>query len=115
MEQMCQCRVFLVRSLLVVNSFTPRWPRPRSSCGVHTRAAAQAPKAKALPAAEESGLAMRHAGGAMGPDVENGGIVCMKKLGVREPKSLVRSAITSATEVATAILRIDDVIGRRGE
>ena len=60
-------------------------------------------------------LAMRHAGGAMGPDVENGGIVCMKELGVREPKSLVRSAITSATEVATAILRIDDVIGRRGE
>jgi len=28
--------------------------------------------------------------------------------------SLIRSAITSATEVATAILRIDDVIGRRG-
>jgi archaeal chaperonin len=60
-------------------------------------------------------LAMRHAGGSMGPDVDNGGITCMKELGVREPKSLIRSAITSATEVATAILRIDDVIGRRGE
>jgi len=48
-----------------------------------------------------------------GPDVENGGTKLMN--GVYEPTSLIRSAITGATEVANAILRIDDVIGRRGE
>lgn len=47
-----------------------------------------------------------------GPDVENGGTKLMN--GVYEPTSLIRSAITGATEVANAILRIDDVIGRRG-
>ena len=48
-----------------------------------------------------------------GPDVENGGTTLMA--GVYEPTSLIRSALTGATEVANAILRIDDVIGRRGE
>jgi len=48
-----------------------------------------------------------------GPDVENGGTILMA--GVYEPTSLIRSALTGATEVANAILRIDDVIGRRGE
>jgi len=48
-----------------------------------------------------------------GPDVENGGTIFMA--GVYEPTSLIRSALTGATEVANAILRIDDVIGRRGE
>jgi len=48
-----------------------------------------------------------------GPDVENGGTKLMN--GVYEPTSLIRSALTGATEVANAILRIDDVIGRRGE
>tara|TARA_A100001201_G_scaffold137184_1_gene126834 strand:- start:4511 stop:5986 length:1476 start_codon:yes stop_codon:yes gene_type:complete len=58
-------------------------------------------------------LAMRHAlPEPYGPDVENGGIKEMK--GVLEPTSLIRSAINGATEVASAILRIDDVIGRRG-
>jgi len=47
-----------------------------------------------------------------GPDVENGGVKSMT--GVFEPTSLIRSAISGATEVANAILRIDDVIGRRG-
>lgn len=48
-----------------------------------------------------------------GPDVDNGGTKLMN--GVYEPTSLIRSALTGATEVANAILRIDDVIGRRGE
>jgi len=47
-----------------------------------------------------------------GPDVENGGV--MEMTGVYEPTSLIRCAISGATEVANAILRIDDVIGRRG-
>jgi archaeal chaperonin len=58
-------------------------------------------------------LAMRHAlPEPYGPDVENGGIKLMAE--VYEPTSLIRSAISGATEVANAILRIDDVIGRRG-
>lgn len=60
-------------------------------------------------------LAMRHAGLPFGPDVESGGIMDMGESQVFEPMSLIRSAITSATEVTTAILRIDDIIGRRGE
>jgi chaperonin GroEL (HSP60 family) len=56
---------------------------------------------------------MRHAlPDPYGPDVENGGVTLMA--GVYEPASLIRSAISGATEVASAILRIDDVIGRRG-
>tara|TARA_R110000824_G_scaffold274125_1_gene462826 strand:- start:1223 stop:2752 length:1530 start_codon:yes stop_codon:yes gene_type:complete len=50
-----------------------------------------------------------------GPDLENGGIVSMWKLGVMEPTSLVRQAILSATEVTTAILKIDDMVAKRGE
>jgi len=50
----------------------------------------------------------------MGPDLENEGIVSMNELGVVEPCSLVRQAILSATEVTTAILKIDDVIAKRG-
>ncbi len=60
-------------------------------------------------------LAMRHAGLPFGPNVESGGIMDMDEAAVYEPMSLIRSAITSATEVTTAILRIDDLIGRRGE
>lgn len=60
-------------------------------------------------------LAMRHAGLPFGPNVESGGIMDMGESQVFEPMSLIRSAITSATEVTTAILRIDDIIGRRGE
>ena len=50
-----------------------------------------------------------------GPDTDNGGICDMTEMSIYEPMSLIRSAITSATEVATAILRIADVIGRRGD
>ena len=64
-------------------------------------------------------LAMRHkvvdGDICYGPDTENGGICNMNELPIFEPMSLIRSAVTSATEVATAILRIDDVIGRRGD
>ena len=60
-------------------------------------------------------LAMRHEGLPFGPDVEEGGITDMNTAQVFEPMSLIRSAIVSATEVTTAILRIDDIIGRRGE
>tara|TARA_R100001086_G_scaffold25794_1_gene12159 strand:+ start:32 stop:661 length:630 start_codon:yes stop_codon:yes gene_type:complete len=64
-------------------------------------------------------LAMRHkvvdGDICYGPDTENGGICNMNELSIFEPMSLIRSAVTSATEVATAILRIDDVIGRRGD
>jgi chaperonin GroEL (HSP60 family) len=37
----------------------------------------------------------------------------MSKNGVVEPVELVRQAVLSATEVTNAILRIDDIIGRR--
>ena len=58
-------------------------------------------------------LAMRHKLPEFyGPDVENGGVRDMT--GIYEPTSLIRSAINGATEVSCAILRIDDVIGRRG-
>jgi chaperonin GroEL (HSP60 family) len=50
-----------------------------------------------------------------GPDLEDGGIVSMWKIGVVEPTSLVRQAILSATEVTTAILKIDDMVAKRGE
>lgn len=50
-----------------------------------------------------------------GIDIETGGIVNMMELGVVEPLRVVRQAIQSATEVAIAILRIDDIIGKRGE
>lgn len=48
-------------------------------------------------------------------DIETGDIVNMMDLGVVEPLRVVRQAIQSATEVAIAILRIDDIIGKRGE
>ncbi len=62
-------------------------------------------------------LAMRHAvlngSTSMGPDVNEGGITDMAEHGVVEPAELVRQAVLSATEVTNAILRIDDIIGRR--
>ena len=61
-------------------------------------------------------LAMRHANkedNCYGPNVSAGGIVSMKELNVYEPMSLIKHAIQGATEVTSAILRIDDVIGRR--
>jgi len=51
-----------------------------------------------------------------GPDVEKiNEIVDMKEIGVVEPVQLVRQAILSATEVTTAILKIDDIVVKRGE
>jgi len=50
-----------------------------------------------------------------GPDLENGGVTSMTELGVVEPLSLVRQAVLSATEVTTAILKIDDMVAKRGE
>ena len=47
---------------------------------------------------------------------EGVGSVCNTfKEGVVEPTQLIRQIITSATEVATAILRIDDIVARRGD
>ena len=50
-----------------------------------------------------------------GIDINTGDIIDMAKEGVVEPLRVVRQAIQSATEVAIAILRIDDIIGKRGE
>ena len=61
-------------------------------------------------------LAMRHelmSGNVLaGPDVENGGVKMLDD--VVEPAALVRQAVLSAAEVTNAILRIDDIIARRG-
>jgi archaeal chaperonin len=50
-----------------------------------------------------------------GPDIENGGACSMTEQDVYEPLELVRQAIQSASEVTISILRIDDIIGKRGE
>ena len=51
-----------------------------------------------------------------GPNLDAGeGVTSMVELGVVEPSSLIRQAILSATEVTTAILKIDDMIAKRGE
>ena len=48
-----------------------------------------------------------------GPDVTEGGIVSMKENNIVEPSKLIKQAVLSATEVTTAILRIDDIVSRR--
>ena len=50
-----------------------------------------------------------------GPDITNGGACSMVQNGVFEPLDLVRQAVQSASEVTISILRIDDIIGKRGE
>tara|TARA_R100000234_G_scaffold104849_2_gene74875 strand:+ start:1903 stop:3405 length:1503 start_codon:yes stop_codon:yes gene_type:complete len=50
-----------------------------------------------------------------GPDIENGGACSMIDASVWEPLDLVKQAIQSASEVTISILRIDDIIGKRGE
>jgi chaperonin GroEL (HSP60 family) len=50
-----------------------------------------------------------------GPDIENGGACYMLQCDVYEPVDLVKQAIQSASEVTISILRIDDIIGKRGE
>ena len=50
-----------------------------------------------------------------GPDIENGGACSMADANVWEPFALVKQAIQSASEVTISILRIDDIIGKKGE
>jgi chaperonin GroEL (HSP60 family) len=47
--------------------------------------------------------------------LESEGVIDMWKLGVIEPMSLIKQAVLSATEVTTAILKIDDMIAKRSE
>ncbi len=49
-----------------------------------------------------------------GVDVFNGKVVCMEEKGVLEPLKVKKQAISSATEVAIMVLRIDDVIAAKG-
>ena len=49
-----------------------------------------------------------------GLNVFEGKVVCMKDAGVLEPLRVKKQAISSATEVAIMILRIDDVIAAKG-
>ncbi len=49
-----------------------------------------------------------------GINVEEGGVMDMKKANVIEPQRVVEQAIQSATETAIMILRIDDVISSKG-
>ena len=62
-------------------------------------------------------LAMRHEtlnGNVwMGPDVQDGGLTDFRELCVYEPLELVKQAVLGATEVSIAMLRIDDIIGRK--
>tara|TARA_R110000851_G_scaffold52425_4_gene124778 strand:- start:6 stop:1544 length:1539 start_codon:yes stop_codon:yes gene_type:complete len=50
-----------------------------------------------------------------GPCVDSGSTISMGVIGVWEPLGLVRQAVQSASEVSIAILRIDDIVSRRGE
>ena len=49
-----------------------------------------------------------------GINVEDGGVMNMREANVLEPQRVVEQAIQSATETATMILRIDDVISSKG-
>ncbi|MGB1818318.1 MAG: TCP-1/cpn60 chaperonin family protein, partial [Candidatus Poseidoniaceae archaeon] len=49
-----------------------------------------------------------------GINVYEGGVMDMKEANVLEPLRVVEQAILSATETATMILRIDDVISSKG-
>jgi len=51
----------------------------------------------------------------VGPDIEHGGGCSMIDANVYEPLGLVKQAINSASEVTISILRIDDIIGKRGD
>jgi chaperonin GroEL (HSP60 family) len=59
---------------------------------------------------EDSQTSSKH-----GIDIETGTLTDMVKKGVVEPLRVVKQSIQSATEVAIAILRIDDIIGKRGD
>jgi len=50
-----------------------------------------------------------------GQDIENGGSCSMVEANVWEPLSLVKQAVQSASEVTISILRIDDIVVKRGE
>ena len=62
-------------------------------------------------------LAMRHeilqGNREVGPNVNEGGVIDMRVLGVYEPTELIKQAVLSASEVTNSILRIDDIIARR--
>ena len=62
-------------------------------------------------------LAMRHeilqGNREVGPNVNDGGVIDMRVLGVYEPTELIKQAVLSASEVTNSILRIDDIIARR--
>jgi chaperonin GroEL (HSP60 family) len=53
-------------------------------------------------------------GKTVGVDVLNGKVADLKAVGIYEPAKVKRQAITSATETARLILRIDDIISSRG-
>jgi chaperonin GroEL (HSP60 family) len=57
-------------------------------------------------------LSLKSAGIHDGVSID-GEIKDMKELGVIEPRKLIRTAITSAVEATTLILRIDDVISMK--
>jgi thermosome len=61
-------------------------------------------------------LRKAHADGQVhaGINVDEGGVMDMKKANVIEPQRVVEQAIQSATETAIMILRIDDVISSKG-
>tara|TARA_R100000008_G_scaffold84936_1_gene73596 strand:+ start:1701 stop:3212 length:1512 start_codon:yes stop_codon:yes gene_type:complete len=52
--------------------------------------------------------------GHMGPDVETGGTCNMSDLGVFEPLHLIKQCVQSASEVTISILRIDDIVSKKG-
>jgi len=64
-------------------------------------------------------LALRneHAQGnqSWGPDVDTGGTRDMGELGVFEPLKLIKQCVQSASEVTISILRIDDIVSKRGD
>ena len=57
----------------------------------------------------------QHGNSDAGPDIENGGACSMIEADVWEPLNLVKQAVQSASEVTISILRIDDIIGKRGD
>ncbi|MFA6530376.1 MAG: thermosome subunit beta [Candidatus Micrarchaeia archaeon] len=50
-----------------------------------------------------------------GVDVMNGKVANLKEIGILEPEKVKKQAISSATETARLVLRIDDIISSRGK
>jgi chaperonin GroEL (HSP60 family) len=53
-------------------------------------------------------------GKTVGVDVISGKVADLKKLGILEPSRVKSQAISSATETARLVLRIDDIISSKG-